>query len=158
MLTAVSCDVTGHSQCLCQSTTLCSDTSQTITVFECFCAEFIKHIYLSYAFNTKDKHKVYIFLVSVTGMYLNQLNTIVNALWNISHTIILECEVTFVSWCTNLVLWILHFGTVGDKCTDDHKIKPYLNQNGWLLVSVNISHIILVAATVPVALLFPLFF
>jgi len=99
-----------------------------LSVSECFCPEFIKHICLSYAFNTKDKHKVYIFLVSVTGMYLNQLDKIVNALWNISHTTILECEVPFVSRCTNLVLWIVHFCAVGDKCTDGHKIKLYWSQ------------------------------
>lgn len=75
--------------------------------------------------------KVYIFLVSVTGMYLNQLDKIFNALWNISHTTLSACEVPVVSQCTNLVLWILHFGTVSAVCTDGHKIKPYLKQNGW---------------------------
>jgi hypothetical protein len=74
----------------------------------------------------RHKHKLYIFLVSVTGMCLNQLKTIVNALWNISHTTLWACEVLFVSQCTNLVLWILHFGTASDMCTDGHKMIWYI--------------------------------
>jgi hypothetical protein len=89
----------------------------------------------------RHKHEVHIFLVSVTRMYINQLNTIVNALCNISHTTILQCEVPFVSWCTNLVLWISHFDTVSDVCTDAHKIKLYLKPE-WLTVTVckHIAH------------------
>jgi hypothetical protein len=115
------------------------------------------HLPELYIQHKRHKHKVYIFLVSVTGMYLNQHKKIVNALWNISHTALWACEVPFVSRCTNLVLWILHFGAVSDMCTDGHKIKPNLKQYGWLLAFVNISHITLVVAAVTVALSFPFF-
>ena len=124
-----------------------------------FCAEFIKQYLPELCIqHERRKHKVYIFLVSVTGMYLNQLNTIVNVLWNISHTTILECAVPFVSRCTNLVLWELHFDTVSDMCTEGHNIKQYLNQNGWLLVSVKYHTKFLLLLLSPLHYYFPSFF